>query len=881
MKRLFRFEPRLRDVEEDVRREVEAHLAERSREFEDQGMDPAAARRAALEAFGDRAQIEGEMRSLHRQNVRASHRARRWEELRQDVRAAVRGFGRTPLYTTIALLTLAVGIGANTAAYSVLRSVVLRPLPYPEPDRLVQVWTDHRARGRAEPEWLTPPQFAALREQAPAFAGVAAYQGWGPSLTGEGTPQALAGGAVTPEFLGVLGIPVQLGRDFVASDDEASAEPVTILTDLLWRRQFAADPGVIGRTIQLSGQPWTVIGVLAPDHPLPQPWEILRPIRRPATSTCGHGCVVLQAIGRLAPGATQETAHQQMAAVLGRMVEADPAENRDIGAWLVPLQDQLVGPVRPALLALVGAVAFVLLLACVNLASLTMVRSAARAREFGVRAALGAGRGRIVRQVMTESLILGLVGGGLGIMLGIAGARVFAALVPAGVREVQPIQVDGTAVLVMVGVTLVCAVLFGLVPALQGARGDVMGVLRGGHPADSRRAGAVRRALVVSELAIALVLLVGAGLLLRTLVNLRQADLGFQPGRVIVAGLSFPTSRYPDAGSVNLAVDALLERLRAHPAVGRAEVIDVPPLSPGGDQDIAALADGVVPPAGTTPSSVWYRAISPGALRLLGVRLLAGREFGPEDRAGTDLSVIITEETARRLWPGQDPVGRYFVTSREPDARRANVVGVVGDIRHDGPGAPIKAQAFFPVAGLTARALSVLIDPAGDPAAATAALRDLLRATDPLMPLAAITSLGDQFDAVTAMPRRLATIVGAFAAAAVGLALIGVYGLMAYVVAQRQREIGVRMALGAAPERLSRWLVGEGLRLTVVGIGAGLLLAVAGTRVLQASLFGVPALDPAVLLVVPVVVAAAAGVACWLPARRARQVDPVRALRAE
>ncbi|MCL4867027.1 MAG: ABC transporter permease, partial [Gemmatimonadales bacterium] len=279
MKRLFRFEPRLRDVEEDVRREVEAHLAERSREFEDQGMDPAAARRAALEAFGDRAQIEGEMRSLHRQNVRASHRARRWEELRQDVRAAVRGFGRTPLYTTIALLTLAVGIGANTAAYSVLRSVVLRPLPYPEPDRLVQVWTDHRARGRAEPEWLTPPQFAALREQAPAFAGVAAYQGWGPSLTGEGTPQALAGGAVTPEFLGVLGIPVQLGRDFVASDDEASAEPVTILTDLLWRRQFAADPGVIGRTIQLSGQPWTVIGVLAPDHPLPQPWEILRPIR--------------------------------------------------------------------------------------------------------------------------------------------------------------------------------------------------------------------------------------------------------------------------------------------------------------------------------------------------------------------------------------------------------------------------------------------------------------------------------------------------------------------------------------------------------------------------------------------------------------------------
>jgi hypothetical protein len=310
-------------------------------------------------------------------------------------------------------------------------------------------------------------------------------------------------------------------------------------------------------------------------------------------------------------------------------------------------------------------------------------------------------------------------------------------------------------------------------------------------------------------------------------------------------------------------------------------VVDVPPLSLGGDQDITAIADGVAPPPGTQPGSVWYRAISPGTLRLLGVRLLAGREFGDEDRTTAGLSTIITEEAARRLWPGEDPIGRFFTTGDGPDATRATVVGVVADIRHDGPSAPLKAQAFFPATRVPVRGTNILIEPVGDPAAATAALRDLLRAADPLMPLAAITSMGEQFDEVTALPRRLAIIVAGFASAAVLLALIGVYGLMAYVVGQRQKEIGVRMALGAAPERLMQWLLGEGIRLTVVGVAIGLAVALAATRLLQSNLHGVTPLDPVVLVSVPLVIGAAAILASWFPARRARLVDPVKALRAE
>ena len=881
MARSFRFGPRTQDVEADVRREIEAHLDQRAREFEEQGMDPAAARRAALEAFGDRDRIEAEVRALHGRTVRARRRRLWWDELRQDLVTAVRGLARNPLFTAVALLTLALGIGANTAAFSVLRSVLLRPLPYPASDRLAQVWTDHSARGRAEPEWLSPPQYVAIRDEVPAFQGVAAYQTWAPILTGDGEPETLAGGSIAAGFLEVLGTSPALGRGFDAVDDHAAAEPVAILTDALWRRRFSADPNVIGRPIQLSGVSWTVIGVMPPDFRPPLAWEILRPTRRPATSTCNHGCITLRAIARLAPGATLEQAHQQVAAVLTRLGAENPQENDRIGPWLVSLHEQVTGPVRPALMALFGAVGFVLLIACVNLASLTMVRSSARAREFGVRAALGAGRGRIMRQLLTESLLLALLGGVLGLWLGALGTRLLTVVVPPAIRGVQVITLDGTVLVFTATLTVLVGVLFGLLPALHGARTDLMGVLRNAHPEGGQRIGRVRRGLVVAELAIALMLLIGAGLLLRTFVNLQRTDLGFRGERLITANIIYPPARYPEMISVSAALDALLERLRAHPAVAAADISSAPPLTPGGDSDIGALADGVPPAPGAEARSLWYRSISPGALRTLGARLLAGRELGAEDRPGMPLSVIITESAAKRLWPDRDPIGRFFTTGPDPDANRFTVVGVVADMRHEGPRERAKDQVFVSYAQSPTRFLTILLDPADGDAAAVAALRDILHQADPDMPMAAIGSFRQRLSDATALPRHFAIIVGGFAAAAVLLALIGVYGMMAYAVSQRRAELGVRLALGADPSRLTAWLVGQGARTTLAGVALGLVGAVAATRVLRASLHGVSPVDAPTFILVTVAVSLAALLACWLPARRSSAVDPATVLRAE
>lgn len=864
-----------------MRREIEAHLEERAREFEARGLDPAAARHAALEAFGNRDAIETEVRALRGGTVRRYRRRLWWEELRQDLATAVRGLVRSPLFTAVALLTLALGIGANAAAFGVLRSVILQPLPYPESDRLVQVWTDHRARGRAEPEWLSPPQYFAVRDAVPAFEAVAAYQDWAPTLTGDGEPEALAGGSVAAGFLDLLKAPPVLGRGFQPADDLETAEPVVVLSDALWRRRFASDPGIIGRPIQLSGVSWTVIGVMAPDFRPPRAWEILRPIRRPAASTCNHGCITLRALARLAPGATLDQAREQVGAALTRLVAESPAENERIGPWLVPLHEQIVGPVRPALIALSGAVGFVLLIACVNLASLTMVRSAARAREFGVRAALGAGRGRIVRQLLTESLLLAALGGALGAWVGMLGTGLLAGLVPPAIRDVQAIRLDGPAFAFTLVVTAVVGVLFGLLPALQGARTDLMGVLRSTHPDGGRRITRTRRGLVVTQLAIASVLLVGAGLLMQTFLHLQRTDLGFRAERIITARINYTPARYPEMASVATAIEALLERLRAHPAVAAAEVSSAPPLTPGGDSDITALADGVPPAPGTEAKTLWYRAVSPGALRTLGTRLVAGRALGPEDRPDAPLATILTESAARRLWPEQDPIGRYFTTSASPDANRFMVVGVVADIRHQGPREPAQDQVFISYAQTPVRVVTILLDPAGSETEAIAALRGVLRDADPQMPLAALGSLRDRVQGAIAMPRHFATIVGGFALAAVALALTGVYGLMAYTVALRQREIGVRLALGAAPERVLAWLVGEGARLAIVGVVFGVGLAMASTRVLRANLHGVGTMDAATFVAVPLLIGLAALGACWVPARRARTVDPSTALRAE
>jgi predicted permease len=535
--------------------------------------------------------------------------------------------------------------------------------------------------------------------------------------------------------------------------------------------------------------------------------------------------------------------------------------------------------VRKALVALLGAVGFVLLLACVNLAGLLVVRGGARAREFAVRASLGAGRRRIVRQLVTESLVLATIGGAAGFFAGWGGAKLLAALIPANVLLMVDIKPDLMVVAFTIGIAVTAGLLFGMLPALQAGRTDLMGVLRTATGESGRHIGRLRSGLVVVELAIALMLLVGAGLLMRSFLALQRTDLGYRTEGLVTAALGFPRSAYPRAENAVLRLEDFLGRARANPEIRAIEVTDIAPLD-GGDQDMSVYPDGTPLPSGTAPA-IWYRSVSPGYLALMQVRLVAGRMFTETDRAGMPLVAILNEEAAQRLFPGVDPVGRLLTNGTDSTADRFTVVGVVASTRTDGPNQPLKLELFAPISQYATRAVNLMVEPARSLEGALAAVRAALKEVDPAVPLSSVTSLEERVSVATALPRYFAIILGVFAGMALLLAVVGVYGVMAYVVALRQREIGVRLALGAAPEGIMTWLLGQGARLTVAGLVLGVIAAVMATRVLGALLYGVSALDGITFAGVAVVLAGASLAACWLPARRARAVDPVVSLRSE
>ena len=882
MRRSFRIETPNRS-KEDVEREIALHLELRAKEFEAAGMSPEAARAAALDAFGDRAEIESEVAGIRERTV-DERRAREWvEELRQDVRVALRMLLRSPAFTMVAVLTLAVGIGANTAIFGVMRSVLLRPLPYAEPEQLVQIWTDHRALGRAEPEWLAPPDFIDLRDGNRTFSSMAAYQGWGPDLTGTGDPESLIGMAVSGDYFSMLRASPALGRLLAPADDDAAAAPVVVLSHSLWARRFGSDPSVIGRLITLSGNPWTVVGVLAPDFRAPFQGftpEIFRGLRRPPNSPCDRGCVNTQAIGRMKPGVTLAAANADLSTIFARLAQEYPATNDKVGPWLVPLHEQLTGSSRPAIVTLAVAVGLVLLIGCVNLANLLLVRSATRAREIGVRAALGAGRGRLMRQLLTESAVLAGIGGVVGIGLGIAGTRLLATLVPENVRRVQDIGIDVTVLAFAAAITLLSAAMFGIFPALQSVRSALSQSVRGGREGGTRVAARTRGALVVTQLAMAVMLLVGAGLLLRSFMNMQRVDLGYRTDGVALTGVNFPGARYQNAAAILGALDDLLARLRANPAIRSVEVTDMPVLSGGGDQDIAPVPLG---DEGNTqlPPSLWVRSVTPGYLKAMQMRLVAGRQFTADDRAGGDLVGILNQYAAARYFPGKDPIGRVLLRSRAPDAPRVTIVGVVATGRHDGPNQPIKPEIFVPIAQRTVRGVTLVIEPSRDLAGASSAFAQSLKEVDQLIPMNALTPIDQSFGTAVALPRLYATLVAVFAGGALLLATLGVYGVMAYAVTQRQREIGVRMALGAAPGGIQRMILREGGVLAVTGLAIGVTLSLLLGRLLSSVLFGVTPWDGPTLVAVPALLGVATVVASWLPARRAMRLDPVAVIRAD
>jgi putative ABC transport system permease protein len=867
----------------DVEREIELHLELRAREFEAAGMSPEDARRAALDAFGDRGAVTTEVAEIHRDTVRRRERREWLSELRQDLVVGLRMLRRTPGFTAVALLTLALGIGANTAIFGVLRSVLLRPLPYPHAEQLVQIWSDHRARGRAEPEWMSPADFIDWRAENTTFSAMAAYNGWGPDLTGDGEPEALRGIVVSGNYFDVLGAKADAGRLLTMADDDENAARVVVLSHAFWARRFGAERSVIGKTLTLSGNQWTVVGVLPDGLRLPTPAgapDVIAALRRPANSRCGRGCIVWHAIGRMKPGVSLAVAQADLGRVAARIAKEFPSTNDKVSAWLVPLHEQITGPTRPALLTVSAAVAFVLLIGCVNLANLLLVRGAAREREIGVRAALGAGRGRVIRQLLTENALLAVAGGVLGLTVGAAGTRALDALVPAGVRQVQEIRIDGYVLAFTALITLASAAVFGLVPAVHATRARLVDSLRTTGTHSGRQANALRASLVVTQLSLAVVLLVGAGLLLRSFLMMQHVDLGFRDRGVYLTSVGFPRARYPDPARTVATIEDLLARLRANPAVKTAEATDLPPLAGGGDQDMTAIPVGSTPKPGRSPS-IWYRSVSPGYPAAMHMRLVAGRALDPADRAGAARVGLVNEEAARDMWPNQNPVGREIATGDAPDAPRIRIVGVLAAAHSDGANQPYKPELFLPIEQSPAGGVTLVLEPTRDVASLAAALRETLHRIDPLVPVGALEPVEQLVGDTVALPRLYAMLVGMFAATALLLATLGVYGVMAYSVAQRRREIGVRLALGAAPAHVARMVMQNGGRLAAIGVLLGLAGAVLVGRAISKLLFGVTPYDAPTFVLVPLVLGLATVVAAWLPARRAMRVDPLVAIREE
>jgi putative ABC transport system permease protein len=797
-----------------------------------------------------------------------------------DLRYAIRLLFRTPSFAVVSILTLALGIGANTAIFTVVNALLLRPLPYPDADRLVMVWQDLRARGGPADEWATPGNYADWRQEKGIFQQVAVISGWRPTLTGAAEPEPISGEQVSHEYFPVLRTPAAIGRTFTQADDVPNAARVVVIGHGLWQRRFGGSATVVGQSIPLSGEAHEIIGVL-PDGFRPivnRAAEIWRPLRL-NTGTPSRGAIILRAVARLPEGVPLSRAQADADILAARLEAAYPDYNEKTRFNLMPLHERVVGDIRPGLLAMLGAVGFVLLIACANIANLLLARGSARSRELAVRVALGAGRGRVIRQLLTESVMLAILGGIGGLLIGAWAVDALVSLAPSTAPRLDEIGLDGTVFVYTAVLTLATGVLFGLAPALQHSRGEVTGTLKESGRGSSGAAGqSLRRALIAAEVALALMLLTGAGLLAQTFSRLTAADLGFRPENVIAGSVNPPRAAGYDTPAKRLAFyDQVFERVSALPGVERAAMASVLPLT-GGDSDTSFAIEGRAEPTRQSDTPVtWYRLVSASYFETMGIPLKRGRTFETREAART---VAVNETFVSTYFRDRDPIGQR-VRFGGPDAPWFTIAGVVGDVRVSGARGDTRVETYIPYWHMTEPGMTVILKAAGDPALLAAPLRRAVAAIDRNVPVSGITTLDALVGESIENPRFFATLSGAFAAFAVLLAAIGIYGVMAYAVSLRTTEIGVRMALGATPREVFRLIVGDGLRLTAIGIALGIAGSLVIARWLAALLFGVSAGDPATLGTTATVLLVVAAAACFLPARRATRVDPMVALRAE
>jgi len=858
-----------KSAESDMAAEIESNFELHIAENIQRGMDPAAARREAVLRFGNP------------ESVKESYRDRRslpaLQMLSQDLTYAFRTFQKSPGFTLAAVVTLALGIGANTAIFSVVDAALIRPLPYPSADRLVNVWATASRRGIDHSQTSAGDYFD-WHDHASSFEALASHASWPMNLTGVADPLHLSGRLVSANFFDALGVAPERGRTFLRGEDKPGNDSV-VISHRLWV-QLGSAGDIIGKTLVLNGGTSVVVGVMPAGFHYPiRETDVWVPLPLDAKNRAfreGHWMTVF---GRLRAGASIESATREMQVIASRIEREFPATNSGWSVRLVSLREELTGNVRPVIWAFQGAAGLLLLMGCVNLANLLLARAASRSRELAIRSSLGAGRGRIVRQLLTESLLLALGGGAGGLLLAYAAVKAIRASDFGFIPNATEVSLSAAVVLFAVACSLLVGVLFGLAPALQAARTDLQSVLKAGGRGTQSGVERRRNLLVSAEVALAFVLLAGGGLLVRSLWQMTSTDPGFRSANVLSMKLMLPRSQYSSNLKQAAVFDPLLAKVRSMPGVRAAGAVSDPPLN-GNDMTFKVVPENFQWSANEPHPEAVLRAATPGYLATVDLRLAAGRDFADFDTAQSTQVAMINEATAKRYWPGVDPIGRRIRIVDED--RWMTIVGVTRNLRKrvlSEEEAPVlyvpytqKSQPWLSWASLVLRT-------DGDPRAYLNAIRAEIRGLDRNLPLSDIETLDEVLSKATAFHRLRAVLIGSIAGVALVMALLGVYGVLSWAVAQRTQEIGIRLALGAPAGRLTRQFLGTGLVRVVAGILVGAAAALGVTRWIETMLFGVAPRDPVTFLAVAALLIASSVVAMWLPTRRALRIDPTIAIR--
>ena len=797
--------------------------------------------------------------------------------LRQDLKYGIRMLFKKPAFTAVVVLTLALSISSTTVVFSVVNALLLRSLPYSNADQLINVWSVFKSNNKA---YASAANFREWQERNQSFQGLAAYDSLKLNLTGGDRPEAIDVALVTANLFPLLGVQPVRGRGFRTEEEQPATNKVAVISDGLWQRRFGADAGVVGKPLVLDGDSYTVIGIMPPRFSFPEKIDVWLPLSFVPEELADRGYNHLAVVGRLKPGVELRQAQAEMSAIMDEQVRKYPNENAGRSMRLLTFQQNLVGDIRMALWILSGAVFLVLLIACANIANLLMARATTRQKDIAIRIGLGAGRRRLIQQLLIESLLLSLFGGAMGLIFAYGGLKVLTSVGPTNIPRLSEVTIDARVLAFTLVISLLTGVIFGLIPALQATKPEINEWLKDGQRSASGGPGGKRARswLVVTEMALALILLIGAGLLIKSFLILWQVEPGFNPHNVITMAISPSPPKYNTQRDFVILCQRVLEQVKSTPGVDAVGVVNQLPFS-GRNLGLNFTVGGQPPVKPEDTASANFRLVSPGYLQAMGIPLKRGRDFNDHDTRDSTPVALINETLAKHYFANEDPIGKQLNIEGQQAPRE--IVGIIGDVKQIKLDAEVKSEIYVPFFQIAVPAMNIVVRTTTDPGSMTSAVLQQISRVDPDQPVYQVKTM-DEYLGESMAQRRLSTVLlGVFAALALILAALGVYGMMSYLVSQRTREIGVRMALGARQLDILKLVVRHGMWLSILGIAVGVAAALLLTRIMTSSLYGISASDPLTYLGISALLALIALLACLIPARRALKVDPIIALRYE